>query len=62
MLFAWAESLPQKSILTLVGQCEYSGCVSVKEREIACWHLINFLNTAKFCVNVLVLCEVSNAA
>lgn len=62
MHFAWAESLPQKSILTLVGQCEYSGCMSVKEREIAGWHLIHFFNTAKVCVNVLVICEVLNVA
>lgn len=57
--FAWAESLPLKSILTLVGQGEYSGCMCVKEREMACWHLVNFFNTSilpKMCVNMLVLC------
>lgn len=56
--FAWAESLPLKSILTLVGQGEYSGCMCVKGREMACWHLVNFFNTstAKMFVNMLVLC------
>lgn len=43
--FSWAESRPWRSILTLVGQGEYSWCLCVKEREMACWHLLNSFNT-----------------
>lgn len=56
--FAWAETLQLKSILTLVGNVEYSPCVCVKEREMECWHLVNFsiLQNAKniiFCVHFI---------
>lgn len=37
--FAWAESLPLKSILTLAGQKEHRVCVSEREREYEKWYV-----------------------
>lgn len=55
--FAWAESRPLKSILTLVGQGELSACrtFSVCERVMVCWHLIHYFSTAE-CQNNFYQC------
>lgn len=60
---AWAvqKAVQLKSILTLVGQSEYSRRLCVKEGEMACWHplkLIQWQNSVKFCwLTVLRLCR-----
>lgn len=51
--FAWAVSLPLKSILTLVGSGEYSGCMCVKEKlEVGIVSVSSVVQNAKICVNM----------
>lgn len=51
--FAWAESIPLKSILTLVGSGEYSGCMCVKEKwQVGILSVSSIVQNAKICVNM----------